>query len=89
MSDATQESSDVLEELMHDSVRRKLTIAAFCFVAVSGTCMLVVGLSSDSMAKRVNELSPLITALYTVFGGVVGAYFGAGVWERTARIKAA
>lgn len=78
----------VLEEMPHDQVRRRLTIAAFVFLATSGSLMLCVGLWSDPLAKRVNELSGVLNAVYVVMGGVVGAYFGVGSWERVNRIKA-
>lgn len=90
MSDADDNApkTATLEEMPHDVVRRRLTIAAFAFVAGSGALLLGVGLWSDVLAKRVNELSAVLNATYVVMGGVVGAYFGVGSWERVNRIKA-
>lgn len=90
MTDAVDNSLDAAtghEEMPHDVTRRRLTIAAFVFVAVTGAGMLGFGLWSDTAAKRVNELSAVMNAIYVVMGGIVGAYFGVGSWERVNRIK--
>lgn len=77
----------VLQEMPHDAVRRRITVAAFGFLLVTGAGMIGVGLISDVLAARVNTLAPLANNLDFVMAGIVGAYFGVGGWERIARIR--
>lgn len=56
--------------------RRRMAWLSFVFMSMTGIYALESGMSSDEMQNRVVGLLGLIMALFSVWGGIIGAYFG-------------
>lgn len=68
-------------------VRRKMAVSAFVASIATGTAAFVLGISSDSLASRVSEMSVFLIPYIGGLFGVVGWYWRLGSQEDSARVE--
>jgi len=77
----------VLEELAKNRTKRKIATCSFWTMVISGIVIILAGLISDACAKRIFEMSTVITAWFGFHGGIVLGYFGVSTWGYRAEVQ--
>ena len=64
------------------AIRRRMAVATFLVFLLGGVALIVAGLSSDAVAKRVMELGTIIATFMMALAGIVSMYWGCGAYEQ-------
>ena len=67
--------------LQNRAVRRRMGVACFLFWLVGNCVMLVAGLTSDDIARRIAALASVIGTVEMAAASIIAMYWGAGAFD--------
>jgi MFS family permease len=83
----TEEIIQEDRELIKMKSKRRMAWAAFWLLAVVGIGLIIVGVYSDNINRRIGDLSFLVGTLFTIWAGIIAAYYGVSAWITNTRSK--